>query len=62
MNPFKLINTIKITIKMIIIMIAIKTINPSTIAVIHYFFNGHLSETSVIDAKYIKITGLQDFY
>ena len=62
MNPFKLINTKKITIKMIIIMIAIKTINPSTIAVIRYFFNGHLSETSVIDAKYIKMTGLQDFY
>ena len=61
-NPFKIINTIKITIKMIIIMIGIKTINPSTIAVIHYFLNGHLSEASVTDAKYIKMTGLQGFY
>ena len=26
------------------------------------FFNGHLSETSVIDFKYIKMTELQDFY
>ena len=26
------------------------------------FLNGHLSETSVIDSKYIKMTGLQDFY
>ena len=24
--------------------------------------NGHLSEASVIDSKYIKMTGLQDFY
>ena len=34
----------------------------STIAVIHYFSNGHFSEASVIDFKYIKMTGLQDFY
>ena len=26
------------------------------------FLNGHLSESYVIDSKYIKITGLQDFY
>ena len=34
----------------------------STIAVIHYFLNGHLSEASVIDSKYNKMTGLQDVY
>ena len=38
-----------------------ETINVSTIAVIHYFFNGHLSEASVIDFKYIKMKGMQDF-
>ena len=27
-----------------------------------FFFNGHLSKASVIDFKYIKMTGLQDFY
>ena len=27
-----------------------------------YTFNGHLSEASVIDSKYIKMTGTQDFY
>ena len=26
------------------------------------FLNGHLSEASLIDSKYIKMTGLQDFY
>ena len=26
------------------------------------FLNGHLSEASVIDSKYIKMTELQDFY
>ena len=26
------------------------------------FLSGHLSEPSVIDSKYIKMTGLQDFY
>ena len=26
------------------------------------FLNGHLSEISVIDFKYIQMTGLQDFY
>ena len=25
------------------------------------FLNGHLSEASLIDSKYIKMTGLQDF-
>ena len=25
------------------------------------FFNGHLSEASVIDFKYIKMKGMQDF-
>ena len=25
------------------------------------FLNGHLSEASMIDSKYIKMTGLQDF-
>ena len=25
------------------------------------FLNGHLSESSMIDSKYIKMTGLQDF-
>ena len=39
-----------------------ETINVSIIAVIHFFSNGHLSEVSVIDSKYIKMTGLQDFY
>ena len=39
-----------------------KTINVSTIAVILIFLDGHLSEASVIDSKYIKMTGLQDFY
>ena len=40
-----------------------ETINFLTIAVIHFFFhNGHLSEASVIDSKYIDMTGLQDFY
>ena len=29
-----------------------ETINVSTIALIHYFFLGHLSEASVIDFKY----------
>ena len=38
-----------------------KTINVSTIAVIHYFLNGHLSEASVIDSRYIKMTELQGF-
>ena len=39
-----------------------ETINVSTIAVIHFFFlNGYLSEAYVIDIKYIKMTGLQDF-
>ena len=27
-----------------------------------FFLNGHLSEASVINSKYIKMTGLQDFY
>ena len=27
-----------------------------------YSLNGHLSEASVIDSKYIKMTELQDFY
>ena len=26
------------------------------------FLNGHLSEVFVFDSKYIKMTGLQDFY
>ena len=26
------------------------------------FFNGHFSEPSVIDSKFIKMTELQDFY
>ena len=26
------------------------------------FLYGHLSQASVIDSKYINITGLQDFY
>ena len=38
-----------------------ETINVSTIALIHHF-NGDLSEASVINAKYIEMTGLQDFY
>ena len=38
-----------------------ETINGSTIAVIHIFLNGHLSEASVINSKYIKMTGLQNF-
>ena len=37
-------------------------IDVSTIAVIHYFLNEHLFEGSVIESKYIKMTGLQDFY
>ena len=42
-----------------------ETINVSAIAVFHnlsYFVIGHLSEASVIDSKYIKMAGLQDFY
>ena len=39
-----------------------ETINVSAIAVIDYFLTGYLSEASVIDSKYIKMTGLQDFY
>ena len=26
------------------------------------FLNGYISEVSVIDSKYIKMTGLEDFY
>ena len=37
-----------------------ETVHVSTIAVIH--LNGHLFEASAIDSKYIKMTGLQDFY
>ena len=38
-------------------------ISISTIAVIFIIFPfRHLSEASVIDSKYIEITGLQDFY
>ena len=40
-----------------------ETINVLKIAVIHFFFlDGHLSEASAIDSKYINMTGLQDFY
>ena len=37
-------------------------IKVSTIAVIHYVLNGNLFEASVIDSKYNKMKGLQDFY
>ena len=43
-------------------MITKERINVSTIAVTHNFLKGHLSETSVIDSKYIEMTGLQGFY
>ena len=36
-------------------------INVSAIAAI-IFLNRHLSQTSAIDSKYIKMTGLQGFY
>ena len=39
-----------------------ESINVSTIAIVHSFLNGHLSEAFMIDAKYIKMTGLQDLY
>ena len=38
-----------------------ETMNIATIAVFHICLDGNPSEVCVIDSKYIKMTGLQDF-